>query len=352
MPEEETIEILESEEEDSQQETTTYKVISYGADYTIQVLYQKLGEGSIVIPEFQRNYVWKLPQASKLVESFLIGLPVPPIFLAKDRETQKLIVVDGNQRLRTIKGFKDKIFPKTEQAFRLVDVAHTFMGKTYDELEGNMKRKFDDSVLRSIIVEQVEPDDNQSIYHLFQRLNSGGTILTNQEIRNCIFSGSLNELLKRLNGYASWRKLYKKERPDERMRDVELILRFFALFYDGNNYEKPMNEFLNTFMVKNRKISRDQTIHMENIFKQTIDFISDSLTPESLRPRGNLNVAVFDSVAYTVAKYRDTLKPNISYETVKSLFNDERYMKAVREGTTDPEVIKLRMELAKTYLVG
>ena len=106
MPEEETIEILESEEEDSQQETTTYKVISYGADYTIQVLYQKLGEGSIVIPEFQRNYVWKLPQASKLVESFLIGLPVPPIFLAKDRETQKLIVVDGNQRLRTIKGFK------------------------------------------------------------------------------------------------------------------------------------------------------------------------------------------------------------------------------------------------------
>lgn len=351
MEVDETVEILESEEQDAQQETTTYEVRSYGADYTIQVLYQKLIDGSIVIPEFQRNYVWKVPQASKLVESFLIGLPVPPIFLAKDPETQKLLVVDGNQRLKTIKGFKDKIFPKTERVFRLVDVAPIFTGKTYDELEGNLKRKLDDSVLRSIIVEQIEPNDNQSVYHLFQRLNSGGTVLTNQEIRNCIFSGKLNDLLKRLNEYSPWRKLYKKDRPDDRMKDVELILRFLALFYDNDNYEKPMNEFLNTFMAKNRKIDETKIVQMENIFKSTIDFIYNSLTPESLRPRGNLNVAVFDSISYTIAKYRNTLKPTISYETVKSLFTEEKYMKAVREATTDVEVIKTRMNLAKSYLV-
>lgn len=111
MPEaEDPIEKVESEEEDTLQETTAYKVISYGADYTIQVLYQKLKDKSIIIPKFQRNYVWKLPQASKLIESFLIGLPVPPIFLAKDRDTQKLIVVDGNQRLKTVEAFRDKIF--------------------------------------------------------------------------------------------------------------------------------------------------------------------------------------------------------------------------------------------------
>jgi hypothetical protein len=353
MSDDNQLEELESEDKDAQEETTTYKVISYGADYTIQVLYQKLAEGSIIIPEFQRNYVWKLPQASKLVESFLMGLPVPPIFLAKDRETQKLMVVDGNQRLKTIKGFKDKIFPKTEQAFRLTDVAPAYIGKTYDDLDGNVKRKFDDSVLRSIIVEQVEPHDNQSIYHLFQRLNSGGTTLTNQEIRNCVFSGSFNNLLIRLNSYNNWRKLYKKEKPDERMRDVELILRFFALFYNIEQYEKPMNEFLNIFMAKNRKITNNaKSTEMENLFKTTIDFIYEKLSIESLRPRGNLNVAVFDSITYTIAKYRQTLKSDISYNTIKSLFDDTQYLKSVREGTTDPEVIKIRMNLAKKYLVG
>ena len=349
---EDEFENIESEDEDVLKETTSYKVISYGADYTLQVLYQKMKENSIIIPDFQRNYVWKLPQASKLIESFLIGLPVPPIFLAKDRKTQKLLVVDGNQRLKTIYGFREKIFPKTEQAFRLMDVSLEYEGKTYDDLGGNLQRKLDDSVLRSIVVEQVEPKDNQSIYHLFQRLNSGGTTLTSQEIRNCIYAGNFNELLITLNTYTTWRKLYKKDKPDDRMRDVALILRFFALYYNIENYEKPLNEFLNNFMDKYRTISQQQITEMDNLFKTTIDFIYNKLTPEAIRPRGNINMAVFDSLVYSVAKYKTELKPNLSYDIIKQMFADHNYVKVVTEGTTDLNVVKLRMDIAKKYLVG
>lgn len=234
----------------------------------------------------------------------------------------------------------------------MTDVTPKYEGKTYGELEGNLRRKFDDSVLRSIIVEQVEPDDNQSIYHLFQRLNSGGTTLTNQEIRNCVYEGNFNELLIHLNTYSSWRKLYKKDKADERMRDVELILRFFALYYDIGTYEKPMNEFLNNFMIKNRHITQSKSMEMQFLFETATDFIYKVLTAEALRPRGNLNMAVFDSMMYTLAKYKNNIKKDISYEVIKEMFNDQAYMKAVREGTTDPDVVKNRMAIAKKYLVG
>ena len=231
-------------------------------------------------------------------------------------------------------------------------VSLEYEGKTYDDLGGNLQRKLDDSVLRSIVVEQVEPKDNQSIYHLFQRLNSGGTTLTSQEIRNCIYAGNFNELLITLNTYTTWRKLYKKDKPDDRMRDVALILRFFALYYNIENYEKPLNEFLNNFMDKYRTISQQQITEMDNLFKTTIDFIYNKLTPEAIRPRGNINMAVFDSLVYSVAKYKTELKPNLSYDIIKQMFADHNYVKVVTEGTTDLNVVKLRMDIAKKYLVG
>ena len=88
---------IESEEKDEEEETTDYRIIAYGADYTISVLYQKLKQKQIRLPDYQRRFVWKLPQASKLIESFLLGLPVPQIFLSREKDTGDLLVVDGQQ---------------------------------------------------------------------------------------------------------------------------------------------------------------------------------------------------------------------------------------------------------------
>ena len=299
--------------------------------------------------------MWKLPQASKLIESFLLGLPVPQIFLSREKDTGDLLVVDGQQRLITILAFKDGKFPTNDSDFRLTDVNSKFAGKTYQELPDNLKVKFDDSVLKSIIIEQIEPDDGKTVNHIFRRLNTGGTPLTSQEVRNCVYAGTFNQFLQELNKFDVWRKLYSKDKNGDinyRMKDIEFILRFFALYYDFEAYTKPMNEFLDSFMWKMRNADQTKLTEMETVFKNTVTFIYEKLTPNSLRPRTSINVAVFDSIMYIVAKYNNKIKKDISYELIRDrLFDDRKYMKATREGTTDPEVIGQRFKIVKKYLV-
>src|SRR5204862_4091150 len=109
------------------------------------------------------------------------------------------------------------------------------------------------SVLRAFIMKQIHPADDTSILEIFERLNTGGMILQGQEIRNCIYEGTFNELLKKLNTNNNWRKIVGTPTEDKRMRDVELILRFLALFYNVENYNKPMKMFLHKFMLTNRR---------------------------------------------------------------------------------------------------
>ncbi len=110
-------------------EDAHFEITSYPADYTIRVLVDKWQSGQLVIPTFQRDYVWNLPQASRLVESFLLGLPVPQVFLYKERDTQKLLVVDGQQRLSTLAQFYRGIFDD-RRPFRLAGVDPRWQGRS------------------------------------------------------------------------------------------------------------------------------------------------------------------------------------------------------------------------------
>src|SRR3989338_3231174 len=188
--EEDNLEKIDSEEDDKiLTENKAFEIITYGADYTLSVIYEKLKNGEIIRPDFQRKYVWKEKQASKLVESFLLGLPVPGIFLAKDKDSGNLLIVDGQQRLRTIQAFREGKYPDKDEPFYLIDVQDKWQNKTYKELEPVDRKRFDDSILRATIIRQVDPKDNTSVYHIFERLNTGGTILQNQEVRNCVYYG-------------------------------------------------------------------------------------------------------------------------------------------------------------------
>jgi len=225
----EEVELVTSVDEEAAEPFTPfqYAITSYGADYPVDGLVKRMASGGIFIPPFQRGYVWSLTHASKFIESLLLGLPVPGIFLSKEEPTQRLMVIDGQQRLRTLEYFYEGIFRPTGREFALQGVQPRFDGATYKRLADEDRRRLDDSILHATIVKQEQPsEDDSSIYYIFERLNTGGLLLHPQEIRAAIYHGPFNDLLKDLNADRSWRSIYGAE--SSRMRDQELILRFLA----------------------------------------------------------------------------------------------------------------------------
>lgn len=281
-----------------------YSITSYGADYPVDSLVKRINNGSICIPSLQRHYVWKLEQASRFIESLLLGLPVPGIFLSKEKETQKFLVIDGQHRLRTLQFFYNGKFQPGDIKFALKEVQEKFEGVTYESLDEEDSRRLDDSIIHATIVTQDEPsEDDSSIYHIFQRLNTGGTLLKSQEIRSSIYHGEFNDLLQELNKQPSWQKIYG--RSDKNMRDEELILRFIALYFNSNYYQKPMKEFLNKFMGKNRHLNIYPGNEIKNKFETTIEKIYQCIGEKAFKPKRILNASVFDAVMVGVAHRLD-----------------------------------------------
>ena len=174
-----------------------YAISSYGADYPVDGLVKRIKDGAIYVPKFQREFVWDIKDASRFVESLLLGLPVPSIFLSKEFDTGKLLVVDGQQRLLSLQYFYEGIWKPTGAQFRLKGVQADFEGKTYQTLQDENRRQLDDAILHAIVFKQDEPsEDESSVYEVFQRLNTGGKKLTPQEVRSAVHhSGRIRDLL-------------------------------------------------------------------------------------------------------------------------------------------------------------
>ena len=337
------MEKVSSEIADEDEEVIVYKIANYPADYTLQGLYDKENEKDILIPPFQRRFVWTLSQASRLIESFLLGLPVPSIFLYKEKKTQKLLVIDGQQRLKTIFGYFNGIFPDTKRPFHLKGVNDKWKDKSFLELDAPDKRRLKDSVLRAVIVEQLDPKDNTSIFHIFQRLNTGGTILKPQEIRNCIYQGKFNKLLIDLNHNKTWRKIIGIPNPDKRMRDVELILRFLGLYSKYKEYESPMKDFLSNFMAAYRD-NESKVEKFRDIFTKTVSSIDSKLSPHPFRIKTGLHAAVFDSIMVAFALNLNNIPQDIR-ERHQRLLKDKEYEESVYRFTTVEEFVKQRINM-------
>ncbi|PKG67305.1 hypothetical protein CXF56_03490 [Psychrobacter sp. Choline-02u-13] len=352
------LEELQSENNDLEATPAEYEVITYPADYTLEGLVSKFKKGSMTVPGFQRNYVWNIKQASRLIESFLLGLPVPSIFLFTDEANNEQLVIDGQQRLMTVVYFFDGYFGEPDsnnkrKVFHLTGLNEKspYYNKTYADLQESNQlafNKLNDSVLRAFIIKQITPNGNTSIYHIFERLNTGGTQLVGQEIRNCVYHGSFNDLLCELNEYGNWRKIFGSVTPHKRQKDVELILRFFAFYENGENYERPIKDFMSNYMRDNQEITDIKYRRLEELFKKTCDDIVDTLGEKPFHIWSGLNVAAYDSIFTTLAihGFKDNLAE--SYEKLKS---DENFVKGVRGATADESIIELRMNLAKQYLV-
>jgi uncharacterized protein with ParB-like and HNH nuclease domain len=298
------------------------------------------------IPDFQRSYVWSQKQASRFIESLLYGLPVPGIFLYREPDTGRHLIIDGQQRLKTLQYFHSGTFG--ERRFRLLDISLPWRGRTYDELSEADKRRLNDAVIHATIFKQEEPrGDDQSIYHVFERINTGGTRLSGQEIRTCIYHGPFAGLLRDLNAGKTWREVYGP--LSRRMKDQELILRFFSFYYRRDEYNRPMARFLNTSMETWRRINEYDAQRFRSLFAETIGTAHALLGKRAFRPERALNAAVFDSVmiglATRLAKGPVVSGPRLA-AAYRTLLTEPRYASAYLRATADEESVKTRMNRA------
>ena len=208
----------------------------------VDALVKRMESEDIYIPPFQREFIWTPLQSSRFIESLLFGTPVPGIFLSKDDDTKKLLVIDGQQRLRTLEYFYGGIFEASKKEFSLTGVQKRFEGLTYKRLSQVDRRQLNDAIIHATIIRSAPQEDDTAVHHIFERLNTAGTPLTHQEIRATIYLGEFNDLLEELNNDDNWRKVYG--RKSKRRKDQEFILRFFALFYNLDSYSPPMRKFL------------------------------------------------------------------------------------------------------------
>lgn len=325
-----------------------YSISSYGADYPVDGLVKRIENGSIFIPTFQRGYVWNTYRASRFVESLLLGLPVPAIFFSREKDSNKLLVIDGQQRLRTLQFFYRGIFAPTERQFKLKGVQERFKDATYQTLHENDRLRLDDSILHAIIITQEEPkeDGTSSVYHIFERLNTGGVLLHPQEIRSAICHGPFVNLLEQLNTNPAWRTLFGN--TSSRMRDQELILRFFALLYTSESYSKPMKEFLTRFLRKNRNINLAAT-EFETVFANTTHTCLTAFGNKAFKQKNAVNAALCDSVMVGVAR-RQQRGPITDYAQAKDryseLLQETRFGQAISSATTDEANVLDRLRLA------
>jgi hypothetical protein len=336
------------EDEDTEEEALRYEITSYGADYDVDGLVKRLKNGDIKIPEFQRGYVWPIKQASRFVESLLLGLPVPGIFLSRENETNKLLVIDGQQRLRTLHAFYEGLFPSTKKEFSLVDVQIGFEGKTYKTLEEGHRRVLDNSIIHATVVKQTDPSDGgSSIYKIFERLNSSGMLLSPQEIRTAIYGGALSTLLSELNKNLKWRELFGP--VNKRMRDQELILRFFALAKPAMPYTRPMKTFLNNFMHENRNIPPASCKDLAAVFDKSVSLVLEHIGSKAFKPVSTFNAAVFDAILTGISARleKGPVKDfNGIASTYKEVLANSDFQQWTSRSTADDETVKNRLQMA------
>lgn len=329
-----------------------YEITSYGVDFDVEGLCRRLQREEIVIPGFQRNYVWDRRRASKFIESLLLGLPVPGIFLSKDFETGKFMVIDGQQRLKSIQFFYDGQFKPASYTgrprdFKLTGVQERFDGMTYDKLSYKDKMELDNALIHATVVKQdLPPNDDTSMYQIFERINTQHLRLSSQEIRSALYQGKFVDLLGVLNDHPSWRSIFGK--PHSRQRDQELILRFLAFFFAERPYQRPMSEFLTQFIQRNRNPQDEFLARSADIFRRTMDAFDSSIGVKSFRPERAFNAAVFDSMSVGLARRIESSgvmpTPNQMKKTHRNLLSDQEYRDSVSSMTSDERYVKIRME--------
>ncbi len=364
------------EEDESFSNDDLFNINSWGADLSFRELIAMYDENDLVKPSLQRKYVWAIDEASRLIDSILLGLPIPSIFLAKKEE--KRLIIDGYQRIKTVYDFVNGIFEKNGKIFKLSNskiINERWRGKTFKELSEDEQRRIRNTTIHAIIFEQKKPDNDSGMYQIFERINTSGRTLSPQEIRNCIYYGHFNDLLMDLNKNIIWRKLLLNCTEDFRMTDVENILRFFAIYNIENTADYYKNQiilkkFLNEYMASQAEINDVKCEEYRKLFLTIISKIDEVLGDVAFN---NISYKTDDSGEHIfsnqfVRKFHPTiyesimmsfnyaLQNGLSFDNVKDkhliLLNNQDFKDSISIRTTNIENIKKRISLATEILFG
>lgn len=330
-----------------------YDIKTYSSDPELAALVRQYQRGRIKIPEFQRQFVWDQKRASRLIESFLRGLPVPPIFVYTDTN-DKSILIDGQQRLMSIVYFFQGEWTDGKP-FKLsgLDKNSPYAGKTFADLDESDQHRLEERVLVIMNVLQRSPDPEivqHSAYDIFHKINTATTPLTAQEIRNCISEGKLLNELRALNENDHWRAILGKNKADKRQKDIELILRLFALSkFGGQSYKSSLKEFLNDCMERNKEAQSKDWQQFKALFPQACQIILDQLGNEPFRVFTTLNVAAMDAVMCNLINQHNHYPPEFK-KRYEELENDADFVNAISNRTS--QTVKDRLAKAKEIIWG
>lgn len=332
----------------------------FGTDFDVHGLVRRFNEGEIIVPSFdpdidtgssiegfQRRFVWKRYQMDRFIESLLLEYPVPGIFLVQQPD-KKMLVLDGQQRLRTLQQFyAAELYDG--KSFRLSSVEDVLKGVTYSDLDPEMKRTLDNTFIHAIIVRyDPTPEGAKHIYQLFERLNTGGTNLYPQEIRVALYMGDLVRLIRDLNQNPNWRLLYGNQ--SDRLKDQELVLRFLSFFFGTREYKRPLKQFLNDFLGDHQNLEGLDKARIESTFAATSEVVARGIGEHAFRLTNAVNAALVDSVMVGVAKRLESgpiKKPEQLRKSYEVLLADEEFETAIGRATADEERVRTRLSKAE-----
>lgn len=348
-------------EEDDSTELPPQDVVAYNELRSCADLFRMYKDGTLEIqPIFQREIVWKEPAQTRFVDSLVKQLPIPSMCFSLDHKSQKWQVIDGLQRMFTIIRF---LTGSGWTLSKLDDIDQKLSGKPISLISDRKSdlysyySRVENLTLPTTVLrcDYLKKSHLNYIFTIFHRLNSGGSKLNNQEIRNCIYSGPFNNFLKELDANPIWMRINKMEEASGyRYTKQELILRFFAFHDMYESYRGRLAKFLNEYMAEYRYPTDSFISEKRTLFNRTVDILYKFVFAGKIPPKLSVSVleATLVGVSLNLSFLEGQTEANIQalYHKLRDdyQFSEEN----LREGLAGREKLIGRMSTSKRILSG
>lgn len=321
-------------------------------DITAKQLLDMVAEGQIkVAPDYQRHFVWKADRESSLIESVFLGIPVPSLFMATNDDSS-WECIDGLQRITTLVNFtKPKFRPDVkdisthELTISGLEKVPSLNGKKFSDLPETLKLNFLTRPIRITVLNDLS--DYQVRFDLFERLNTGGIVLHQQEIRNCVFQGEFNDFIKLCATDDRLDKVFKKSNRDGRGNMEEIVLKFFAYFENRDDFRHSVKEFLNNYMEDKTKAFNNKKF-LSGLYDKTMRVLSDALPDGVVRSerKNTTPLLLFEAVSVGVA---DVISSGgqVNADALRAVLDNQELKKVTSGGTNSNPKLLQRIEIVR-----